>query len=131
MALRTAGILVAGASLVAGTKVSSFEQGAKFDKCIKITDWVSMTLDDDIVLADKGWDKVSIIANHSESQAFLKTPTESYNIKGLFPMMSRKLKRRASTAGITQSSSSSSKGGPSFARWQASPTISAWCWLLR
>lgn len=50
---RFVGLVVAWASVAAGTKLSSFDQGAKFDKCIKISDWESKTLEDDIELSDR------------------------------------------------------------------------------
>lgn len=39
-----------------GVKLSSYEQGAKFDKCIKISDWESKSLDDEIEVADRSSD---------------------------------------------------------------------------
>lgn len=44
------------ARTVAGVMLSSYENGAKFDKCINTTDWESKTLADDIDLADRGSD---------------------------------------------------------------------------
>ena len=45
---------------------------------------------------------VVIVANFSQYHAFLKTQNETYMISGLFPLMSRQLKKRNSDeAGIT------------------------------
>jgi hypothetical protein len=39
-------------SVATATKLSSYDQGAKFNKCIKLDDWHTKTIDDDIDLTD-------------------------------------------------------------------------------
>lgn len=46
-------VLLACGSVATGVKLSSYDQGAKFDKCISISDFEGKTLDDDITLVDR------------------------------------------------------------------------------
>jgi len=46
-------LVASGCAAVTAVKLSSYEQGAKFDKCISNSDFQEKTLDDDITLLDR------------------------------------------------------------------------------